>query len=247
MDLGQKIKKIRLSLGMTQQKLADKSNVSKGYISMIEKGVNPTTKKKLVPTLEKISAIASAFNMTVDEVVKGTDDEIIIQTKPIFPSILDQIMTTASKLKNARQTKVLSFTQAQLDEQEGNSINILPYSDFTCYGAVSAGTGEWLGEEYKEEVTLPASIVPNQAFDFVLRVNGNSMEPLFKDNEYIFVRKTEDIRNGQIGVFVVDGEAYLKKAYLEKDCLRLVSLNKDYEDLLFNGQNDIKLVGVVVI
>ena len=232
MDLGQKIKKIRLSLGMTQQKLADKSNVSKGYISMIEKGVNPTTKKKLVPTLEKISAIASAFNMTVDEVVKGTDDEIIIQTKPIFPSILDQIMTTASKLKNARQTKVLSFTQAQLDEQEGNSINILPYSDFTCYGAVSAGTGEWLGEEYKEEVTLPASIVPNQAFDFVLRVNGNSMEPLFKDNEYIFVRKTEDIRNGQIGVFVVDGEAYLKKAYLEKDCLRLVSLNKDYEDLL---------------
>lgn len=247
MDLGQKIKKIRLSLGMTQQKLADKSNVSKGYISMIEKGVNPTTKKKLVPTLEKISAIASAFNMTVDEVVKGTDDEIIIQTKPIFPSILDQIMTTASKLKNARQTKVLSFTQAQLDEQEGNSINILPYSDFICYGAVSAGTGEWLGEEYKEEVTLPASIVPNQAFDFVLRVNGNSMEPLFKDNEYIFVRKTEDIRNGQIGVFVVDGEAYLKKAYLEKDCLRLVSLNKDYEDLLFNGQNDIKLVGVVVI
>lgn len=247
MDLGQKIKKIRLSLGMTQQKLADKSNVSKGYISMIEKGVNPTTKKKLVPTLEKISAIASAFNMTVDEVVKGTDDEIIIQTKPIFPSILDQIMTTASKLKNARQTKVLSFTQAQLDEQEGNSINILPYSDFICYGAVSAGTGEWLGEEYKEEVTLPASIVPNQAFDFVLRVNGNSMEPLFKDDEYIFVRKTEDIRNGQIGVFVVDGEAYLKKAYLEKDCLRLVSLNKNYEDLLFNGQNDIKLVGVVVI
>ena len=248
MDLGQKIKKIRLSLGMTQQKLADKSNVTKGYISMIEKGVNPTTKKKLVPTLEKISAIASAFNMTVDEVVKDTDDEIIIQTKPIFPSILDQITDTTAKLHEPRQKKVLTFAQDQLDEQEGNSINnILSYSDFTCYGAVSAGTGEWLGEEYKEEVTLPASIVPNQAFDFVLRVNGNSMEPLFKDDEYIFVRKTEDIRNGQIGVFVVDGEAYLKKAYLEKDCLRLVSLNKDYEDLLFNGQNDIKLVGVVVI
>lgn len=232
--LGENIKALRKDHHLTLQALADNLNkkypktvnFNKGKLSKWENG-------REEPKLSSVKILADYFETTVDSLVNG--------------KLEAPILSVYNKLHEPRQRKVLTFAQDQLDEQEGNSINILPYSDFTCYGAVSAGTGEWLGEEYKEEVTLPASIVPNQAFDFVLRVNGNSMEPLFKDDEYIFVRKTEDIRNGQIGVFVVDGEAYLKKAYLEKDCLRLVSLNKNYEDLLFNGQNDIKLVGVVVI
>lgn len=235
--LGTVIKELRKNKKMTQKELSKLTGFKQNTISNHENG-----KRSLDE--DDIQIYAQALNVSPQYLFDKLNNKEVTTQSPL----LTQITDTAAKLHEPRQKKVLSFAQDQLDEQEGNSINnILSYSDFTCYGAVSAGTGEWLGEEYKEEVTLPASIVPNQAFDFVLRVNGNSMEPLFKDNEYIFVRKTEDIRNGQIGVFVVDGEAYLKKAYLEKDCLRLVSLNKDYEDLLFNGQNDIKLVGVVVI
>lgn len=235
--LGTVIKELRKNKKMTQKELSKLTGFKQNTISNHENG-----KRSLDE--DDIQIYAQALNVSPQYLFDKLNNKEVTTQSPL----LTQITDTAAKLHEPRQKKVLSFAQDQLDEQEGNSINnILSYSDFTCYGAVSAGTGEWLGEECKEEVTLPASIVPNQAFDFVLRVNGNSMEPLFKDNEYIFVRKTEDIRNGQIGVFVVDGEAYLKKAYLEKDCLRLVSLNKDYEDLLFNGQNDIKLVGVVVI
>lgn len=235
--LGTVIKELRKNKKMTQKELSKLTGFKQNTISNHENG-----KRSLDE--DDIQIYAQALNVSPQYLFNKLNNKEVTTQYPL----LSQITDTAAKLHEPRQKKVLSFTQDQLDEQEGNSINnILSYSDFTCYGAVSAGTGEWLGEEYKEEVTLPASIVPNQAFDFVLRVNGNSMEPLFKDDEYIFVRKTEDIRNGQIGVFVVDGEAYLKKAYLEKDCLRLVSLNKNYEDLLFNGQNDIKLVGVVVI
>lgn len=235
--LGTVIKELRKNKKMTQKELSKLTGFKQNTISNHENG-----KRSLDE--DDIQIYAQALNVSPQYLFDKLNNKEVTTQSPL----LTQITDTAAKLHEPRQKKVLSFAQDQLDEQEGNSINnILSYSDFTCYGAVSAGTGEWLGEEYKEEVTLPASIVPNQAFDFVLRVNGNSMEPLFKDDEYIFVRKTEDIRNGQIGVFVVDGEAYLKKAYLEKDCLRLVSLNKNYEDLLFNGQNDIKLVGVVVI
>lgn len=235
--LGTVIKELRKNKKMTQKELSKLTGFKQNTISNHENG-----KRSLDE--DDIQIYAQALNVSPQYLFDKLNNKEVTTQSPL----LTQITDTAAKLHEPRQKKVLTFAQDQLDEQEGNSINnILSYSDFTCYGAVSAGTGEWLGEEYKEEVTLPASIVPNQAFDFVLRVNGNSMEPLFKDDEYIFVRKTEDIRNGQIGVFVVDGEAYLKKAYLEKDYLRLVSLNKDYEDLLFNGQNDIKLVGVVVI
>lgn len=73
------------------------------------------------------------------------------------------------------------------------------------------------------------------------------MEPLFEDDEYIFVKKTDDLRSGQIGVFFVDGEAYVKKAYLEEDQLRLVSLNTKYDDLIFKDFNEVKMIGTVIM
>lgn len=45
MKLGNVIKANRIGLGMTMDDLADKSGLSKGYISMLEKGENPKTKK----------------------------------------------------------------------------------------------------------------------------------------------------------------------------------------------------------
>lgn len=192
---------------------------------------------KTYPRIDKIEMLASYFNIKKSDLVEEST-----------PSpLLTQITDTAAKLHEPRQKKVLTFTQDQLDEQEGRVKEVLSYYDFTCYGAVSAGTGEWLEEEQKEKVSLPSSIVPHHPFDFVLRVNGDSMEPLFKNHEYVFVKKVDEVRSGQIGVFIVDGEAYLKKAYIEKDHLRLVSLNKVYDDLLFDSLNDIKVVGVVVM
>lgn len=38
----------------------------------------------------------------------------------------------------------------------------------------------------------------------------------------------------------------LVKVYLEKDNLRLVSLNQDYDDILANGTNNIRIIGKVV-
>lgn len=194
---------------------------------------------KTYPRIDKIEILASYFNIKKSDLV----EEKSFHSSPL----LDQITKKAAKLYPPRQKKVLTFTQDQLDEQEGRVKEILSYYDFTCYGAVSAGTGEWLGEEQKEKVSLPSSIVPHHPFDFVLRVNGDSMEPLFKNHEYVFVKKVDEVRSGQIGVFIVDGEAYLKKVYIEKDHLRLVSLNKAYDDLIFDNLNDIKVVGTVVL
>lgn len=233
--LGENIKALRKDHHLTLQALADNLNkkypktvnFNKGKLSKWENG-------REEPKLSSVKILADYFETTVDSLVNG--------------KLEAPILSVYNKLHEPRQKKVLSFAQDQLDEQEGNSINnILSYSDFTCYGAVSAGTGEWLEDEYKEEVSLPTSIVPKHHFDFVLRVNGNSMEPLFKNHEYVFVKKVDEVRSGQIGVFIVDGEAYLKKAYIEKDHLRLVSLNKVYDDLLFDSLNDIKVVGVVVM
>lgn len=233
--LGENIKALRKDHHLTLQALADNLNkkypktvnFNKGKLSKWENG-------REEPKLSSVKILADYFETTVDSLVNG--------------KLEAPILSVYNKLHEPRQRKVLTFAQDQLDEQEGRvEEKILSYYTLICNGAVSAGTGEWLEDEVKEEITISADKVPSSPYDLVLRVNGDSMEPLFQNHEYIFVRNTTEIRNGQIGVFIVDNEAYLKKAYIEKDHLRLVSLNKAYDDLVFDDKNEIKVVGVVVM
>lgn len=70
---------------------------------------------------------------------------------------------------------------------------------------------------------------------------------MFQDGEIVFVVRDEDVRNGQIGVVLIDGEAFVKKMYVEGDKLRLVSLNKQYDDIIANGSNQISVYGRFII
>ncbi|HDJ2799202.1 TPA: helix-turn-helix transcriptional regulator, partial [Staphylococcus aureus] len=111
-------------------------------------------------------------------------------------------------------------------------------------GCVSAGVGESLHEEAIFKTYVKAPVPPH---DLALKVNGNSMEPMFKDGEIIFVEKTHNIKNGQIGIFIIEGEAYLKKVFVEDNRLTLVSLNKKYRDLHFYRNESVRLVGKVIL
>lgn len=73
------------------------------------------------------------------------------------------------------------------------------------------------------------------------------MEPAFKDGEYVFVELTKDIRSGQFAAIIVDGEAFLKKVYIEDNCLKLVSLNEKYEDIIVTETSNIEVVGTIVM
>mgnify|MGYP000057849623 CR=1 FL=1 len=63
----------------------------------------------------------------------------------------------------------------------------------TCYDlAVSAGTGEPLGDTYyTTKLEIPTQRVPENAH-CCLRVNGDSMEPAYKDGDIVFIQRVED-------------------------------------------------------
>ncbi|MBK0348933.1 cI-like repressor [Aerococcaceae bacterium zg-ZJ1578] len=159
-----------------------------------------------------------------------------------------------NKLEEIRKEKVYNFAEKQLEQQ--NKIVHLDevrelyadyqtqYEDVDVYGAVSAGTGVELYDEVVETIQYPAP-VPNH--DIALKVSGDSMAPLFQDGEVIFVRKKQEINNGQIGVFIVNGQGFLKKLYKGSDAVKLISLNPNYEDIVLTEHDDIHVVGVVVI
>lgn len=158
----------------------------------------------------------------------------------------EDIIRIYNQLESPRQKYVYSVAEKQLEEQN-NVIDINDYLEEELYGYASAGTGQQVYDNPVETIRLHKSDIPAQHYDLILQVVGDSMEPAFKDSEYIFIRKTDNLRNGQFGVFIIDGESYLKKVYVEDDHLRLVSLNDKYEDLIFTEDDGITLVGQVVL
>ena len=56
------------------------------------------------------------------------------------------------------------------------------------------------------------------------------MEPTYHDGDKVMIKKQRDIKIGEIGAFMVNGEAYIKE--LGNECL--ISHNKKYAPIQFN-------------
>ena len=105
----------------------------------------------------------------------------------------------------------------------------------------SAGTGFDLHEEHMVSWLVRYNELTRKA-DFCLNVKGHSMEPKFYDGDEVLVREQPSVDIGEIGLFVVDGNGYIKKQGID----RLISLNPDFDDIFPNEFSDVRCVGKII-
>lgn len=74
MHLGELIKQYRSDHGMSQAEFAQKSGISKGYISMLENNKNPDSGKPLAPTYTVFSKVANTIGCTTDSLMRMMDE-----------------------------------------------------------------------------------------------------------------------------------------------------------------------------
>lgn len=163
----------------------------------------------------------------------------------------DDILAIYNKLVKERKKNVYNYAERQLHEQN-NVVNMSDYIqeendwyEVKFYGSISAGTGLYLDDEQVETIRFESDMVP-KGTDFCLKVNGDSMESAFHDGDYVFIKRETDFRNGTIGAVIVNDEAYLKKLYITDNSIKLVSLNKKYQDITVTDTDSFKYVGTVV-
>lgn len=126
--------------------------------------------------------------------------------------------------------------------------------------AASAGTGEFLEEGSFEMVRFPAASVPEHA-EFGVRVSGDSMEPVYRDGQIVWVQTCQRLNPGEVGLFMYDGNGYVK-VYEEQEpedrdrfidsigVLHmqpvLISYNERYEPKLVSPELSFSIVGRVL-
>ncbi|HGO3345203.1 TPA: S24 family peptidase [Staphylococcus aureus] len=243
MGIGEGLKKLRKNKNMTMEQLATDLNNKYPDLMKLTKGkISKWENEKEEPRLSTAKILAEYFNVKINDLYS--------ESNTTYKDDND-ITSIYNKLTPPRQENVLNYANSQLDEQKSKGDNVVDINSYkqdktpvNVNGCVSAGVGERLHDETLFTEMVKAPVPPH---DLALKVNGDSMEPMFKDGEIIFVEKTHNIKNGQIGIFIIEEEAYVKKVFVEDDRLTLVSLNKEYRDLHFYRNESVRLVGKVIL
>ena len=74
MRLGDFIKKYREQHDLSQRQFALSCGLSNGYISMLERGINPNTDKPVTPNLQQLKKLADGMGTTMMELLESVDD-----------------------------------------------------------------------------------------------------------------------------------------------------------------------------
>lgn len=142
----------------------------------------------------------------------------------------------SEKVVSIKRASVLSKKKSQ--KKKASVIRIFD-------NAVSAGTGDFLDSENYELKDIDET-VPLGA-DFGVRVSGDSMTPLISDGDIIYIKKQDTLENGEIGIFSLDGNAYVKKLKSGRNGLFLISLNKKYSPIKVGEYSDFKIFGKALV
>ncbi|MCM1239994.1 MAG: S24 family peptidase [Lachnospiraceae bacterium] len=108
------------------------------------------------------------------------------------------------------------------------------------YRLASAGTGQVIFDTPPTKRIEIPNIPEYRKADYAIGVNGNSMEPAFHDGDMLLIEMTDEISRGEVGIFLVDNESYVKKLGDRE----LISLNPECDNIPLTG--DPRCMGRVI-
>lgn len=147
--------------------------------------------------------------------------------------------------KQKAQEYVQLLLKSGMYEIEPQPATVIPLRTLPLYHiSVSAGTGQFLDSDDYDLVEV-SDEVPMSA-NFGVRISGDSMIPRFADGQIVWVHQQQTLQNGEIGIFIYNGDAYCKKLQTDGQTVALVSLNKDYAPITVTEDCEFRVFGKVV-
>ena len=258
-----RIKALKAQKKITNEQLAEQTGIPLGTLSKILAGMSDS------PKLATVVAICRVLDCSLEYVVSGTPENTnnYTLTQGEIRMVedyrkLDALSRELVELvihKEAERAEDAETVEAAPVQDAGARI-LRPISAKLRYAStepahtgkrsiplyelpVSAGVGLYLDEVDVEPETIR---IPNNdktaEADYVLRISGNSMEPKFFNGDYLLVKREESVEEGELGIFLLDGEAYFKVYGGD----RLISLNPDYGPILLKDFSEIQCKGRVI-
>lgn len=226
------LKEGRQRKGLKQKEVADRLGIKPSTLSGYENGtsepdIDTYMKMLRMYDLDYVSILNTAYDlMPNDDIVLSADEKDLVLN---YRSLEEEDKRMISKLAQ-RLVK-------EPEEEEAAFPMYIEKKYF--YGRPSAGNGS---EVFDTSSMIRVKETKNSKdCDFILQVDGDSMLPKFKNGDLVTVKKADEVRPNNIGIFVVDGQVYIKQ--VQKG--RLHSLNPIYPDIEIKDFDEVYCIGKV--
>ena len=231
-DYGKIIREYRQKAGLEQAQLSSVFGYSKNAVSNWENGNSR-------PDLDVITNLCSYLNIPLG-VFFG------LPTDATAPLDELEVMRNYRSLNKYNKRTAQQILKTLSENERRELLDAEKKSKFVRLAdaqlPASAGTGMTLdGIAEPEYIYVRTSQSARQA-DEIITVSGDSMFPTFRNGDKVFVQHTSELGTGEIGIFVVAGEGYVKE--YQKDGLR--SHNPKYSTIRPNEDDNVRCVGRVL-
>ncbi|MBQ7660846.1 MAG: LexA family transcriptional regulator [Clostridia bacterium] len=247
MTFADRVKQMKKEKGVTSEYLSSQSGIPAGTLAKLLSGFTEE------PKLSSAVSIAKALGCSLEYLATGKPDApdfsaeeidliekyraLDLHGKRVCDYILGEEYLRAAAESQKPQSSIYKIPQKAFTEKAQTVTRSIPFYD----NRVSAGAGLHLDGDSAGVIRIPVSEKTADA-DYALRISGNSMEPRFRDGDILLVRNTNEIKKGELGIFIGDGEGYFKR--FGGDCL--ISLNPDYAPIPLSSFGDFSCRGVIV-
>ena len=143
--------------------------------------------------------------------------------------------------------EIINSIQDELNEPELENTEIIVCKKFVPLFELSAcaGDGFYFEGHRKAEEEIES---PFDNADYAVKISGNSMIPTIMDKSKVFVESTKVLLDGDIGIFVVDGEVMCKRYRKDGDRVWLQPDNSsEYDSVELNDHMECQTQGKVLL
>lgn len=233
-----RVREARKKAGYSQKQLAQAVGVSPQLVSFWESGKNSPNEQAIYKLMRLCSVDANFLYQDEMEAARSASAEemgVVYKLRNLTEAERKLVLNLIDTLLDLND-ELAPPTKADDDlELVSPPMFSLPYGFMT-----SAGSGDPVPEEVGSIRIKDTS--KNRKADFVLKVDGHSMEPTYLDGDLLLIKSQSEVEEGQIGVWIVDGEAFVK----QRKGKALHSLNPDYPDVPLTEFSDAACKGLVL-
>lgn len=237
-NISKNIVKYREKAGLSQKDLAKLLETTPSRISNWEQGAN-------CPTMDMLIKVCDVLNISINdiygiypdsEIMLSYDEQEHIRVYRQLDSFGKEFVEMVAKRELKRAKEIHQQNESKISEKLAQS-RIVSY----FHHIASAGNGEYLFDDMPTDLIKVKDTPISRQADFVIGVNGDSMEPDYCNGEKVFVETTPDVEIGEVGIFLRGNECIIK----ERGKDGLISKNNKYPNVE-PYSDGIKVVGKVI-
>lgn len=225
-----KLKQARIDAGLSQYDVYSWLGISQSTFSSWETG-------KSEPSISVFLELCAKYE--IDDIPQYFLNGGIRSKRQTLDSRMLNKLADLSERGRAAVYNCLEFEYSNMRLQKPTQKRRLPI----YMQPAAAGLGNYLGDSNYEEQEIDA---PENA-DAGIRISGDSMDPVIKDGEIVFVKFQPQLGGDQIGIFVLNGEAYCKKLEYRGGDAYLCSFNSRYSPIHIKASDDLRIIGRVLL